>query len=512
MAISMSPSEQKCLIIRDQNKKIHVHNKALQKESKELTEEIVKIQGKYDKIITNWNNMVSTIAPFVLNNVGGTDDSVPNIFECNADNKSDESFDSDRCSIKVVGESDLNDFDPSEFKHDFANENCNNMDIENIYRQNNDPNVKFNADANMLSLNFSRPFVHTNQPIADNRTNFAMEHGNSHPIDAKSSVTDKIAKQRVMEPFINYQVYETSHNHDKMEIDSEQGKLDNISRVRKMNAISTAAQLTGNENTIKPRSTITDNSILIIDDEDFENDSKLAKNIKSLKNHTKPSECSTSTAPKIDNVNHTDCSNDGLNMSDSLLNKLGPKTKRRKLQIVNESDESDFESLKYSDDELPPKRNSKTKPKTFLQKSGLRTEKPKKPKILEKNFVCREPGCGKAFQKPSGRMEHERIHSGERPFSCELCDKKFIQKSHLTAHMRAHLDVKPYICKFPNCDKRFTQRSNFDQHTRHHTGERPFTCPFRLCGKTYSQRSALISHKKKRHGSNKSQNSQSEII
>lgn len=36
---------------------------------------------------------------------------------------------------------------------------------------------------------------------------------------------------------------------------------------------------------------------------------------------------------------------------------------------------------------------------------------------------------------------------GEKPFECDICDMRFIQKYHLERHKRVHSGEKPYQCE-----------------------------------------------------------------
>lgn len=74
-----------------------------------------------------------------------------------------------------------------------------------------------------------------------------------------------------------------------------------------------------------------------------------------------------------------------------------------------------------------------------------------------------------SFNQKGSLNTHQRSHTGEQPFECNVCHKRFSHKGNLTTHVRSHTGEQPYGCEY--CDKRFNQKANLNIHLRKHTGK-----------------------------------------
>ncbi|XP_055705326.1 zinc finger protein 62 homolog [Phlebotomus papatasi] len=119
--------------------------------------------------------------------------------------------------------------------------------------------------------------------------------------------------------------------------------------------------------------------------------------------------------------------------------------------------------------------------------------------IEPRKFLCNYESCNFGTISRAVLREHERTHTGEKPFQCNICNTTFAKKISVERHIAQRHKPATLQCEF--CDKVFKITASLRLHIRRVHLERKIPCP--VCDKRYASKRDLTRHMKDSHSAKK---------
>ena len=105
------------------------------------------------------------------------------------------------------------------------------------------------------------------------------------------------------------------------------------------------------------------------------------------------------------------------------------------------------------------------------------------------------PECPMTFKTHHQYYDHKRIaHSSDERLVCKYCGKRFASVTNARLHELTH-EKPQFQCRF--CAKLIKTQDRLEAHERYHTGERPYPC--NMCTAAFTSKGRLMQHQKGVH-------------
>ncbi|XP_062283684.1 telomere zinc finger-associated protein [Scomber scombrus] len=184
---------------------------------------------------------------------------------------------------------------------------------------------------------------------------------------------------------------------------------------------------------------------------------------------------------------------------------INDKGVSRVIEEADEDDDGGFEGITEDSDEeyVPVNEPSSLAPSTSTarrRKSQIKLDKNGNGEVAEedsKKDSVQCPICHKSFKSKYYLKVHNRRHTGERPFGCLKCGKRYFRKENLLIHeFRNCATAQIYPC--PTCSSTFNGKEELRVHIISHTGDMPYKCS--TCTEQFMYKKNLTFHMMKIHG------------
>ena len=133
-----------------------------------------------------------------------------------------------------------------------------------------------------------------------------------------------------------------------------------------------------------------------------------------------------------------------------------------------------------------------------FQISSILPKYSKKIKNLPNCYPCDADDCTMLFDKIDDYEKHKITHINLLRCNYQGCHKQFVNYINLKKHYKHHFPSKKmYFCSYPGCTKSFTASYNLTIHYRIHKGDRPYECE--ICNKKFFDRANYKYHTSVKH-------------